>query len=275
MHFQTFRRRVRNEEFVNSSASTLSFRDSYSSSPELLKGKCFLESAPRRNEACVYANTAQSVISSTKEFAIFRWNTNKRQTDRRRREEERGKKGERERIRKRQTTSKTHYAKSGYYRGCKRATQIRQARLVLTLRHRSDESSIPPVVTKDRTRKRYGGGRETQSVESGKALRCRRETGRRDVKNGRRKMESREGIRIPEESADSFSVQQPTDQSQFPRSVSRLREHSVEIITLMASGLEKAVGYIGRCPPLLAFGSSSRNRKQKLASFSKPPPLSC
>lgn len=97
MHFQTFRRRVRNEEFVNSSASTLSFRDSYSSSPELLKGKCFLESAPRRNEACVYANTAQSVISSTKEFAIFRWNTNKRQTDRRRREEERGKKGERER----------------------------------------------------------------------------------------------------------------------------------------------------------------------------------
>lgn len=96
MHFQTFRRRVRNEEFVNSSASTPSFRDSYSSSPEFLKGKCFLESAPRRNEACVYANTAQSVISSTKEFAIFRWNTRKRQTDRRRREEERGKKGERE-----------------------------------------------------------------------------------------------------------------------------------------------------------------------------------
>lgn len=223
----------------------------------------------------MYTRTPHKVSSVPQKNSRFSGGIRRRDRQIEGGERKREGKRERERIRKRQTTSKTHYAKSGYYRGCKRATQIRQARLVLTLRHRSDESSIPPVVTKDRTRKRYGGGRETQSVESGKAPRCRRETGRRDVKNGRRKMESREGIRIPEESADSFSVQQPTDQSQFPRSVSRLREHSVEIITLMASGLEKAVGYIGRCPPLLAFGSSSRNRKQKLASFSKPPPLSC
>lgn len=104
----------------------------------------------------------------------------------------------------------------------KRATQIRQARLVLTLRRRSDGVVVP---------RREG--------ERGRPRRRRRGAGQR-VEEGKW-----EAAKASPKDYDSFCRSSSLISLDSREAFRGPAKHSLEIITLMASPEEKAVGYIG------------------------------